>query len=236
MTRFLLAGAAAAAMLAIAPAVAQTAPPSAHPGARTHMMKAETRADAQALIAKHFARLDANRDGFISKAEIDAMQAQRSAKLQQRAEQRAQRFDPAKAFARLDGNKDGKITQAEADAAHAARVAAKGGQPAQASATASHGLFARADANKDGIITRAEFDASAGQMRGRLEQAGMKHADGGRMFETADANKDGRVSLAEMQQAALQHFDRADLNHDGTLTPEERRQARQLLRGQRKPS
>ena len=56
------------------------------------------------------------------------------------------------------------------------------------------------------------------------------------MFDMADSNKDGRVSLAEMQQQALAHFDRADLNHDGKLTPEERQQARQLLKGQRKPS
>ena len=53
---------------------------------------------------------------------------------------------------------------------------------------------------------------------------------GGHLFEMADANKDGRVSLAEAQAAALEHFDRADLNHDGKLTPEERQQARQLMR------
>jgi hypothetical protein len=52
----------------------------------------------------------------------------------------------------------------------------------------------------------------------------------------ADANHDGRVSLQEATAAALQHFDRADLNHDGKLTPEERRQAHQLMRGERRPS
>ena len=31
-------------------------------------------------------------------------------------------------------------------------------------------------------------------------------------------------------------FHQADLNHDGKLTPEERQQARQLLKGQKKPS
>jgi hypothetical protein len=50
------------------------------------------------------------------------------------------------------------------------------------------------------------------------------------MFDTADSNKDGRVSQAEAQQLALQHFDQADLNHDGTLTPDERKQARSLMR------
>jgi len=41
---------------------------------------------------------------------------------------------------------------------------------------------------------------------------------------------------AEAQAAALAHFDRADLNHDGKLTPEERQQAHQMRHEQRRPS
>ena len=48
-----------------------------------------------------------------------------------------------------------------------------------------------------------------------------------------NANKDGRASLEEAQHAALQHFDAADLNHDGTLTPDERRQASKAGRAKR---
>jgi hypothetical protein len=66
--------------------------------------------------------VDTNRDGFIDKAESDAIMAQRAAKAEQRAERRAARFDPAKMWARLDANKDGKLTQAEADAARSARA------------------------------------------------------------------------------------------------------------------
>jgi Ca2+-binding EF-hand superfamily protein len=234
MTRFLLAGAAAAALLSIAPAAAQTVPGQA-PGAHK-VMKAETRAEVQAKLAQRFARLDSNRDGFITTAEIDAAQAQREAKIEKRAETRAANFDPAKVFARLDANKDGKITQAEAEAAHNARVAAKGGQPAKANATAFGGFFARADANHDGVITRAEFDALPRPEHAGMRQAGMRQGQGGRMIETADVNKDGRVSLGEAQQAALQRFDRADLNHDGTLSPQERQQARDLARAQHRPS
>jgi hypothetical protein len=36
------------------------------------------------------------------------------------------------------------------------------------------------------------------------------------------------VSLAEAQQLALAHFDKADLNHDGKVTPEERQQMHQM--------
>jgi hypothetical protein len=43
----------------------------------------------------------------------------------------------------------------------------------------------------------------------------------------ADLNRDNRVSLQEATTAALQHFDRADLNRDGQVTPQERQQMRQ---------
>jgi hypothetical protein len=72
-------------------------------------------------------------------------------------------------------------------------------------------------------------------MKMRMHGMGMG-GFGGHLFEMADTNKDGRVSLAEAQAAALAHFDRADLNHDGKLTPDERRQAHQMKRAQRQPS
>ncbi|HYX47727.1 MAG TPA: EF-hand domain-containing protein [Sphingomicrobium sp.] len=194
-------------------------------------MKTETRADVNGRVAKMFARLDTNHDGFITQAEIDALQAQRA----QRMEQRAQRFDPSKVFDRLDLNHDGQITIAEAQAARSQHSESKGGKPAKASANAFSGLFARADTNKDGVITKAEFDAMGQQMKARMEQAGMARGHmGARLFETADTNKDGRVSLAEMQAMALSRFDKFDLNHDGALTPDERQQARQMFKAKRK--
>lgn len=234
MNKLLLGGIAASAIIGAGIGVAQAASPAGQPAPRAHKaMQTETRAEVQNAVARHFAKLDSNKDGIVTKAEIDALQAQRSAKMQQRAEQRAQRFDPAKFFGKLDSNKDGKITKAEAEAAQNARALAKGGQPAKAHAVAFGGLFERADANKDGAITRAEFDSLANQMHARMEKAGMARGGlEGRMFQMADSNKDGKVSLGEAQQSALQHFDRADVNHDGKLTPDERKQ----LRSQRKPS
>ena len=220
MTRYLLIGAAAAALAGAGIAVAQTSPaPAPHRG---HMMKTETRADVQAHIAKLFAKVDANRDGFVTRAEADATVAQRTAKAEKRGDRRGARFD------RLDANHDGQVTKAEADAVHQARMARRAARGDQ--------LFARSDANRDGVISRAEFDATAGRMHARLKHAGLHRGFAGRMFDTVDLNKDGRLSLSEAQQAALQHFDRSDLNHDGQLTPEERRQARQALSAQRKPS
>ena len=236
MEKFLLGGVGAAAILAAGVAYAQTSQPApATPKVheRGHRMEPSTRADAQAHADKMFARLDTNHDGFVTDDELNARKARRS----ERMEKRAERFDPSKMFARLDLNHDGKVTQAEAETARSQHVKAKSGQPAEAHATAMGGLFARADTNKDGVITRAEFDATGQQMKQRMEHAGMRRGGmAGHMFGTADANKDGKVSLAEMQQAALARFDRSDLNHDGTVTPEERRQSRQAWKAQRKPS
>lgn len=230
MLKYLLGGAVAAvAVTGVAWAQGQPAPPAAHPAPSGHMMKTENRTEVAGHVQKMFVRLDANKDGLITKAEAEALQAQRADKIEKRAEH----FDPSKIFARLDANKDGKVTKAEAEAAHSQRVVAKGGQPAVAHATGAGRLFDRADANKDGVVTRAEFDAAGAQMKAHMEKAGI-HRGGfaGAMFDTADANKDGKVSLAEAQAVALQHFDRADLNHDGKLTPDERKQ----VRSQHKPS
>ena len=236
MSKFLLGGAIAA--IAATAAVAQSAPPAAvaKPAMHGRMMQTEARTDVAANVGKMFARLDTNHDGFITKAEVDALEAQRDAKFKERAEKRARNFDPARMFGHLDANHDGKITEAEAESARTAHVHGEAGKPAEAHATAMSSLFARGDTNKDGVITRAEFDAMAGQMHARMEKAGERHGFAGHMFEAADANKDSRISVAEAQALALQRFDRADLNHDGKLTPEERKQARQQLKAQNKPS
>ena len=232
MMKFLIGGAAAAAVLAGGAAIANTAPTTKlAPGAQnSKMAQTETRADVQAAIAKMFARLDANKDGFVAKAELSTIEAKRDAKLEQRAE----RFDPAKLFANLDTDKDGKLTSAEADAALAKRATASG-KPAAARAGGASALFARADANKDKVVTRAEFETFGGKVRARLEKAAQKDGPAERMFGQSDTNKDGRVSLAEMQQNALAHFDRLDSNKDGKVTPAERNQARQQMKAAHKP-
>jgi Ca2+-binding EF-hand superfamily protein len=233
MRSMLIGGAAAAAFFAGGAAIAaQPVPATQTARAARHARFAQpsTRAEVQARTAAMFARLDTNHDGFITRDELNGVEAQR----EQKAEARAQRFDPSKAFDRLDANHDGKITAAEVAAAHARRAWQTGGETAQAPGFT--GLYARADTNKDNVLTRAEFDAMGQELKARMEHASV--ARGGmaiRMFDRSDANRDGRVTLAEMQQAALAQFDRMDLNHDGTVTPDERKQARQLFRSQRKP-
>lgn len=211
MNLFLIASAAATAVVA----------PTTPAAPMKHPMKAETRAEAQAHAQRLFARLDTNKDGFVTQAEADAIRTQRMAKKQERMQHR----DPAKMFDRLDTNKDGQVTRAEADAAHAARAAKRSaaGKPV-ADRTAL--IFERADSNRDGKLTRAELAALPKGSHGGLPHPADRHPPAAKMLSMGDANKDGRLSLAEAQQLSLQRFDRVDVNHDGTVTPEERKQRR----------
>jgi hypothetical protein len=215
----------------IAMAVCGGAAIAAAGGPGKKMDRVETRAEVQTDVARMFGKLDANKDGFITQAEIDAQREHRM----ERLEKRADHFDPAKMMARLDSNKDGKVTKAEADAAMAARMAAKG-KAGNAHGKGAGRLFARADANKDGVLTSAELAAlKPGEKRLERMAAGKGGHGGpmGRMFGAADANKDGKVSLAGAQAAAIQHFDRADANRDGKVSPDERKALRQQMKANR---
>jgi Skp family chaperone for outer membrane proteins len=192
-----------AALLASAAAIAQVAPATssaAAPAAKVH-----TRAEVQSKIAQHFAKLDTNRDGSLTKAEADAArQAMRAQRGERKAERREDRRENA--FERFDSNRDGAISRAEWDAASAQR--------AQRMASRDRDGDGRPDSRKQG-------------------RGGMG-ALGGHMFQVADGNSDGRVTLQEAQAAALRHFDMADVNRDGQITPDERKQMRQRMRAERR--
>lgn len=197
MKKLLIGG---AALLASAVAIAQVAPA---PAPQAKAAKVHTRAEVQTKVAEHFARVDTNRDGSVTKAEADAARSALRAQLtERRQERREDRREQA--FERLDSNRDGAISRAEWDA-HAAQRQQR---------IAAH------DREGDG------------RRDGRRFHGGGMHSLGGHMFEMADANKDGRVTLQEAQAAALRHFDMADANRDGQITPDERRQVRERMRAQ----
>lgn len=208
MKTFLISATAIAGVLAVAPALAQTAPvaPAAHP----MQMHAMTRAEVTQKVQQHFAKLDANKDGFVTKEEVDSAHEQMRSKIITRVEQRM-------------GDHDGAMPDRGA-------------------------MFDRLDANHDGSISREEFMAAKPMVQERrvvvmnggpdgdghamgmgMHRMGMHGGMFGRMFATADANKDGRVSLQEATNAALAHFDAADTNHDGTITPDEMRAAHKAM-------
>ena len=209
MRKFLIAGLLAAVAV---PVLAQpTAPvaPVAPMAPRAAMAdKVMTRADVDAQVRTHFARVDTNRDGFVTTEE---MTAQRGARMAGRQGQMGQRMvqgamrDPNAVFDRLDSNRDGMIARDEFAKGHEMRterrVAMKGaaGQP--------------------------------GAMRRMHRQGGGMM--GGAMLKMADANRDGRVSLAEATTGAMQHFDRLDTNRDGRITPDERRAGRGMMKQMR---
>jgi len=214
MTRFLLSGASAAAILIGGVAFAQPAPaPTPAPNVQVMQihrgqMKTVTREEVVTHIRDMFAKLDTNRDGYVTRDEANSAHQRMAGERHERVAKRmAQRgANGGAAFDRLDTNKDGYISRQEFDA---------------------------------GRQLRQERRAMVMQQAGHPGMMGMRAGMGfghGRIFETADVNKDGYVSLQEATAAALQHFDAADLNRDGKLTPEERMQAHQRLRAQRQPA
>src|SRR5437868_1156088 len=136
-------------------------------------------------------------------------------------------------FARLDADHDGRLTPEEMHAAGAHRRAEM-----------RQHIFDRLDANHDGMISREEFDRGHPMAGGPEGPHGMEMgppppgAPGGpegprghglRMMFAGD----GPVTLEQMRTRALERFDRADANHDGVLTPDERHAARERMRERR---
>lgn len=124
MKKFLIAGVATAAIVGLAPAIAQTAQKAPHTESQRHA-KVHTRADVEAKIARRFARVDTDRDGFVTRAEADAAMQAMHAKLQQRMAQRPGGGAKARAkhrmggrmFEMADANNDGRVSLPEAQAA-----------------------------------------------------------------------------------------------------------------------
>jgi Ca2+-binding EF-hand superfamily protein len=185
MKKLLIGGAALA--LAV-PALAQVA---TAPTPQAKHAKIQTRAEMQAKVGKYFARVDADRDGFVTKTEADtAMQAFRGKRAEKRTERRADRREHA--FERIDVNRDGAISKAEWDARQAKRqqrVAARDhdGDGRSDGRHGMHGfggqMLAMADANKDGRVTLQEAQAAA-----------LQH------FDMVDTNRDGQITREERKQ------------------------------------
>ena len=221
MSKYLLGAAAAAAAVAMSPAIAQTAQPAPNVLIQRAPMKAHTRAEIGTHVQAMFTRLDTNRDGYVTKAEAQAARGNHAGRVMNRihkhmsgdaagsAANRGARFD------KLDTNRDGSISRSEFESAHAQRQ--------------EHRVVIREKregAGAAGAMARMHRMRSGGMGMGGL---------GGHMFDMADANRDGRVTLQEATAAAYRHFDMADVNRDGQITPDERIQLRQRMRTERRP-
>jgi hypothetical protein len=203
MKKIILMGAAAAALIAT-PIFAQQARGGFERG------QGVTRAQVETRVRDMFARVDADRDGFVTQAEAQAL---RGATRGNRAERRQAREERKQdRFARLDANRDGSISREEFFA-----------RPDRGDRAGRR--EARAERRAERQALRAERRGNRGGFAARL--------GGGRLFERLDADRDGRVSLAEATRARLAAFDRADANRDGRVTREERRAIRGDRQGRR---
>jgi hypothetical protein len=172
-------GAAFAALLA-APAPAQPDQDGARVGQTVTRTIVETR------VRERFARVDANRDGFVTQEEAQAFRAAaRTQRQGSRVERRGDRAGNREAmFVRLDANRDGMISREEFNQPRAGmqqgeRRAMRGARRGGAGGFGP-GAFTRLDADGDRRISLAEATQA------RL-----------RAFEQTDGNRDGRISPEE---------------------------------------
>lgn len=207
---------AAAALLAGTAALAQTvpapapAPAPATPAPMAHPMhdKVMTRAEVVANVHEHFAKLDSNKDGSVTKEEVTEGHGKLVHKFELNKGD-GPAGDPNAAFDRLDSNKDGSISRDEFTKAREQRIERR-------IVMREERKERREQAAKDGTD-------------GRRHVMRMHSGFGSRMIVMADTDKDGKITMAEAEALALQHFDQMDSNKDGQVTREERRAGRPMI-------
>lgn len=195
MRKIILAAASFAALAGAAGLAAAQNTPAQERGGRFFEADANndgvvTRQEFDASRTAHFARLDADGNGQLTREE---MRQHAGGQRGQRGGHQLSRADansdgnitrdeflarPTQMFDRLDANNDGVISEAERP-----QRRERGERPARGE-RAERPNF---DANNDSQISREEFAAM-----------------GARMFERLDANSDGRVTRAEAEAARPQ--------------------------------
>lgn len=171
------------ATLVAAPLIAQGM--KGHEGHGMMAREPMTRTDVQTRVKTHFAAMDANKDGAVTQAEIDAG---RTAKMAERH---------GEMFTKMDTDKNGSISRAEFDAHHAGmsqhgRDGMRGHHAMKMKGDGGHRgmnrmggrMFAMTDTNKDGKVTEAEATSAA-----------LAH------FDSVDTDRNGIISDAEHQAA-----------------------------------
>ena len=126
----------------------------------------------------------------------------------------------------LDADRDGTVStdemRAGAEARHAERRSKR---------------FDRLDADKNGQISRAEFDVARAGHRGpgegqnRVQRMGRRGGEGHGPAQRMA--RQGPVVIADVQTRLTENFARRDMNHDGVLSPEERKAGRAAMRERR---
>jgi Ca2+-binding EF-hand superfamily protein len=154
-------------------------------------------------------KTDTDGNGSVSKTEAMAAADARFAKMDANGDGNINVSDREaklkQRFAEMDGDKNGAITEAEFVAGHARKAR---GDKAKGS-----------DANREG-----ERSKHNGRHAGR--GGGMK------MLGLADTNNDQVVSKDEFRAAYAANFVKADSNKDGSISTDERKAMRKMMRGE----
>ena len=181
------------------------AQPPGQPGERGQRRGVDvTRADVIQRSDAAFARLDTNRDGRFTREEARARGQERREQMQTRM------------FDRLDADNNGQISREEFAQARRGRGMRGPRGPA--------GPGPMAEGGPDGAR-----HGGPGMRRFRHRGPRMGMRMGGRMF-----GESGVITAEQFRARALARFDRADANHDGTLTMDERRAHRMERRQHRR--
>lgn len=170
----MLIGGAAVFVLAV-PAIAQMAKPE---------RPAQTRADADAKVRSHFAMLDTDKDGFVTTAEIGAMRGEAMGKMFERMDADKNgsisrtEFDAAHTARRAEGHHGGGHAMKMGGGEHGMNMgrgggrmmmmadADKDGRVSQSEAVnGALAMFDRADTDKNGTLTSSERRSAWQAMR-----------------------------------------------------------------------
>jgi Ca2+-binding EF-hand superfamily protein len=178
-----------------------------------------TRAEVEKMITDRFAMLDANKDGVVTRAELDAFRDKRHDEIKTAMEARRKEHQ-ARMFDRLDTDHDGTISREEFAAAMQPPPGAMAGR--DGSGPMGHGPMGH------------RMERFAMRDHGHGPMGGPAMLMGARWFDLAVDDHGGKVTLAEVKKGALTLFDRLDLNHDGTITPDERRMTFRGMRWHRR--
>jgi len=117
-------------------------------------------------------------------------------------------------FGEMDTNHDGVLDSAEVAAAQQKEIA----QATAAEQQRATAEFTALDTNHDGQLSKAEFMGAIPAVKANQTPQ--------QIVGAFDGNKDGKISLEEYEARPLASFNRADTNHDGTLSPQELEAAR----------
>lgn len=190
----------------------------AEPPYNTEVPGGPTLEDRRNAARNEFQTLDTNRDGFLQRAEIEAVINNE--------------------FNQYDTNRDNKVTEAEVRLIVQRLLQRQEAERRAAEAQRRQGMVSlnefidmqlketdKLDKNNDGKISQQEYLVLAGPADSQQTQGGLPYEMRKQLvlkkFQDLDANKDGVIDRTEVTASAVKQFLEADLNKDRFLSDEE---------------